>query len=75
MLYALPCRDCPTERVPAAQLPAAAPAYGFSEADLLAVDLRSCADRISRLDFWHDGPENLATLLRELAEAVERAAK
>ena len=62
ILATLPARDCPTERIPVTV---------HSETDLLAFDLRNVADRVERLRF--DGPENPAALLREIADAVERA--
>ena len=65
MITAHVCRDAPTERIPKPD--------AFTEADLLAADLRNAAERLSRLGILRDGPENPAALLRELADAVERA--
>src|SRR5262245_5517467 len=95
MTLSIPCRDCPTTKVPKSQLPATCPAchgFGmgrtcrecqgtgvmdaFSEADLLAADLRSCALRLERLGTLTTGgecPAAVSTIL-EIAEAVELAA-
>jgi hypothetical protein len=57
MITTLPCREAPTTKLPVT---------AYSETDLLAFDLRSCAARCEKLGL----PEAAAVLL-EISAAVE----